>query len=332
MTADPWTAITPPAKSSVISARRVGPSARWDLYWGVDVDRKPLLILQHGKGLRKTRRLPKLRGLQVETLPAEHGTDERILIRLTDAEQRDIFLRFCRDIVDATVLARTAEQAVERFLARTWRWHRLLQGGRDSRLGDDEQKGLLGELVVLERYFLPVLGATDAVRSWTGPLDSPHDFEISNVHVEAKARGSSVPHVNISSELQLDSSSADTLFLHVTEIVTAAEGTANASTLPEVATAIRSEIANQDMAAVELFEKRLSAVGFDWADDYSDKLWLVVGEALYEVRDGFPRIIPAVYPGGVDNVRYAVSLPDCEAFRALPSDLRSIVGEMVNVP
>ena len=81
---------------------------------------------------------------------------------------------------------------VAEFLARTWRWHRLLQGSRDGRLGDEEQKGLIGELVVLERRLLrllPVLRALDAVRSWTGPLDTPRDFEISRIHVEAKARG-----------------------------------------------------------------------------------------------------------------------------------------------
>ena len=102
---DPWNGITPPVTNSLISARRVDPSTRWDLFWGVDGARNPLLILQYGKGLLRTRRLPKLRGLRVETLPADRDTDERIFIRLTDREQRDIFLRFCRDIVDSTVLA-----------------------------------------------------------------------------------------------------------------------------------------------------------------------------------------------------------------------------------
>ena len=87
---DPWDGITPPETKSLISARRVDPSARWDLFWGVDSAQNPLLILEHTKGLLRTRRLPKLRGLRVETLPADRGTEERILIRLTDREQRDI--------------------------------------------------------------------------------------------------------------------------------------------------------------------------------------------------------------------------------------------------
>ena len=319
---DPWSGISaPPAQASRISARRVTQETPWGLYWAVDADRNILLILQHGVTTRRSRRLPKLRGLRVEAQPAESGSDERIVIRLADPEQRDIFLRFCRDIVEATILAQTEEQAVERFLARTWRWHRLLQGGRDKRLGDDEQRGLIGELVVLERHLLPVLGALDAVRCWTGPMGAPHDFEISRIHVEAKAQGSATPRVTISSEHQLESGNADRLFLHVTEVTTAAEGGPDALTVTDIATRIRVVLAGRDMAAVDLFEERLGAVGFDWTDDYSDKSWVVGQEALYEVREKFPRITPAMVPGGVGNVRYMIALSDCEDFRVVPASL-----------
>ena len=327
---DPWNDITPPVRNS-INARRVDLSTRWDLFWGVDAARNPLLILEYAKGLLRTRRLPKLRGLRVETLPADRERDERILIRLTDREQRDIFLRFCRDIVDSTVLAKTEAQAVELFLARTWRWHRLLQGGRDSRLSDQEQKGLIGELVVLQQHIRPAVGVMDAVRCWTGPLGAPHDFEISQVHVEAKARSSSVPLVNISSELQLDSSSSETLFLHVTEVGMAVQGTANAVTLSDVAGSIRSEFAEEDIVAVELFEQRLAAMGFSWTEDYSDKHWLVAGESVYEVREGFPRIVPAMVPPGVGNVGYTIALGDCEPFLVDLATLATVASEIGHV-
>ena len=324
-TEDPWSGIPPPVRSARISALRVGHRTPWNLYWGVDADRSPLLILQHGCGRRRTVRLPELRGLRVESMPAETGPEERIVIRLTDREQREIFLRFCDDIIDATALGQTEQQAVDLFLARTWRWHRLLRGGRAGRLGDEEQKGLVGELVVVERHLIPVLGALDAVRCWTGPLGTPQDFEISRVHVEAKAQGASAPRVTISSEHQLQSGPDDTLFLHVTEVVIAAEGTAGAFTLTETANRLRSMIGEQDMVAVDRFEERLGAVGFDWKHDYSDRPWLVVGESLYDVREGFPRITPEMFPGGVANVRYTISLPDCEMFRVTSGVLKAAV-------
>ncbi len=319
---DPWSGISaPPVQASKMNARRVTQAAPWGLYWAVDAERNVLLILQHGGTIRRSRRMPKLRGLRVEVQPADSGSDERIVIRLTDPEQRDIFLRFCRDIVDATILAQTEEQAVERFLARTWRWHRLLKSGLDKRLSDDEQRGLVGELFLLERHVLPALGALDAVRCWTGPLDAPHDFEISRIHVEAKARGSATPLVTVSSEQQLESGNADRLFLHVTEVTTAAESGPDSFTVTDITNRIRVALAEREMAAVDLFEERLGAVGFDWTDDYSDKSWVVGQEALYEVREGFPRITPAMVPGGVGNVRYMISLPDCEEFRVDPASL-----------
>ena len=326
MTEDPWSSISPPSQAARISARRVEQSTRWGLYWAVDSDRNILLILQHGSGSRQSRQLPKLRGLRVEEQTADVGSDERIVIRLTDQEQREIFLRFCHDIIESTALAKTEQQAVERFLARTWRWHRLLQGDRDNRLGDEEQKGLIGELVVLEKYLLPALGPMASVRCWTGPMGTPQDFEVSRIHIEAKAQGFAARRVTISSEHQLKSCDADTLFLHVTEVVTATEGATDAFTVTRVARRIRTMIARHDMTAVELFEERLIATGFDWTDDYSDKPWLVMGESLYEVRNGFPRITPSMFPGGVGNVRYTISLPDCEAFRVAPTALVTAIS------
>ena len=48
---------------------------------------------------------------------------------------------------------------------------------------------------------------------------------------------------------------------------------------------------------------------------------MVGQEALYEVREGFPRITSAVVPGGVGNVGYVISLPACEGFRVVPASL-----------
>lgn len=330
MTTDPWHFIPPPPKDSLVNARRIDPPARWDLFWAIDSDRNPLLLLEHTKGLVRPGRLPKLRGLRVEKLAAEADTHERIFIRLIEREQRDIFLRFCLDIVDSTNLATREDQAVERFLARTWRWHRLLQGCRQDRLGDEAQKGLIGELLVLERHLCPVMGAPDAVRCWTGPFDSPRDFEIARIHVEAKARGPAVPRIAISSEFQLDSHDSDRLFLHVTEVAIAMEGTPGASTLTDVAKRMRSTISSDDMLAAEVFEEGLASVGFDWTHDYSDKLWLVTAESLYEVREGFPRITPAMFAAGIGKVRYAVSLAECEPFRVEVAVLGNVIAESVH--
>ena len=325
---DPWGEIEATVERSQLNARRIpgAGSTAWGLYWAVDAQRHCLLILQRGSGHRHSHRLPRLRGLSVDASATEDGLGERVVIRLTDGEQREVFHRFCVDIVEATRVARSADEAIERFLARTWRWHRLLRSGRDGRLTDDEQKGLIGELRVLEHHLLSVIGARDAVEGWAGPLGSPKDFQFGLVGVEAKARSPQRSEVGISSMHQLDSAGAIRLFLSVTEVATALEESASAMTITDVADRVRKAIEGLDMSATILFEERLAATGFDWEDDYSDKRWTIGDEDLYEVADGFPRITPSMVPAGVDDVRYTISLSGCEIYRVPAITLGEVVS------
>ena len=326
---DPWEGIEASAARSQISARRIpdAGSGGWGMYWGVDAERHCLLILQCGSADRRSHRLPRLRGLSVDSSKTEDGLGERVVIRLTDGEQRDVFHRFCVDVVEATRVSRTAREAVERFLARTWRWHRLLRSGRDGRLSDDEQKGLIGELRVIERRLLRMTGARKAVEGWTGPLGAPKDFQFGLVVIEAKARSPQSSDVSISSLNQLDPGRATRLFLSVTEVAGALDNSAGAVTVTDVAARVRAAITGLDTSATTLFEERLAAVGFDWEDDYADSYWVVGDETLYEVMAGFPHITPSMVPAAVDHVRYTISLSGCENFRVPAATLgEAIIG------
>ena len=257
MTEDPWEEIAVSPKASQISARRIpnAGSTTWGLYWAVDAQRHCLLILQVGSGHRKSRRLPRLRGLSVEASPTEDGSGERVIIRLTDHEQREVFHRFCVDVVEATRVAKSADEATQRFLARTWRWHRLLRSGQDGRLSEEEQKGLIGELRVIERCLLEVIDVRDAVEGWTGPLGAPKDFELGLVGIEAKARSPQRAEVRISSVDQLDSAGMSRLFLNVIEVGAAFDESATALTITDLATRVRGRIAALDMPRSHHFRR-----------------------------------------------------------------------------
>lgn len=321
---DPWKGIQPPEEDALISGRRIDPDLPWGLFWAVDIDRRCLLVLQHGADARSSRRLPKIRGLNVEARVLDG--DGQILIRLVEEEQREIFFRFCMDVVRATRMADTEAEAVERFLGRTWRWHRLLRSGRDSRLTEAEQRGLLGELRLLEDHLLPVLGPVAGVRCWAGPLDAPRDFEISTLHVETKTRTPMQNAVTISSENQLDPGGCERLFLHVVRIASATEGSEAAVTVADVARRVLGQIEDRDPLAAETFEERLLATGFDWEHDYTDSLWLVTEETLFEVKDEFPRITRSMVPAGVEGVRYSLGLAVCENWRVDFAVLRAALA------
>jgi len=261
----------------------------------------------------------------MEAVEANRG-GERILLRLTEPAQRDLFRRFCEDVVEATGRAETEQHAVAQFVARTWRWHRLLRTGRLDRLSDQEQKGLIGELEVLRLHLVPALGGRDAVGSWVGPLDAPHDFEVGRIRIESKARGSGSSRILVSAATQLDAAPAEPLYLHVTQVVSAPEVESDALTVTEHARRLRLLLDGDDPLAADQFEERLYAAGFDWRHDYSDRAWIAMGVSLHEVREGFPRITSAMCPEGVENVRYGLNLAACDGLRldstALADELR----------
>ncbi len=325
--ADPWREIPRPKQGLDVGARRIDPTLPWDLFWAVDAKGRCLLLLQHETGRKWSSRLPKLRGLEVDFYFKGTGDRDLLVLRLLDDESREIFHRLCLDIVSAVGKAQSEREAIERFLGRTLRWHRLLRSGRDDRLSDEEQRGLLGELKVLRNVLFPILGVRDAVGSWTGPLGTPKDFEIGRVCIEVKARrGASVPSVSISSEHQLDTTGVDALFLCVLEITETSKDDRDAVTITDVVRQLRREVEVQDLRTTELFEERLSAVGFEWTDDYSDKWWSVGREHVFDVKEDFPRITSSSCPVGVQDLRYAISLSVCEPFRTDMSNLGSRIS------
>lgn len=328
---DPWKPISPPDQTSNVSGRRVDPDLPWGMFWAVDADRNCLLILQHDPANKPESKLPKLRGLEVEMRVPETGSVSLLVIKLTDDEQREIFHRLCLDIISATRQANTEKEAVGRFLARTWRWHRFLRGGRDGRLSYEEQKGLIGELGALQQVLIPNIGVRTSVKGWVGPLGAPKDFEIGRVCIEVKARcGAATPFVTISNEHQFDTNGVDALILYVAEITAAGEEDTEAVTITDVAGTLLQEIEKLDASICELFEERLVATGFEWTDDYSDRRWLRGPDHFFEVRGNFPRVTPDMYPTGVGSLKYAIFLPDCEPHRIDSSYLNKLISEGVH--
>lgn len=324
MTDDPWNDLAPPTSAAAINARRVDENIPWGFFWARGIDRKCLLVLRHAAASMPKVHLPKLKGVEIAISDGEVDEGHILVFRLLDSGQRDIFYRLCRDIIASAGHAGSEKEAVTLALARTWRWHHLLRGGGDGRLSPEEQKGLIGELLVLERYLLPMFSAFDAVSAWRGPLGAPKDFEIGRIGIEAKARrGNATPFVLINSEHQLDDAGGDALYLHVVELDQAPADVDGAITLSDVARRIRERIVSADNRANDALDALLSAAGFGWDDEYSDSPWIEGPALLYRVTESFPRIAARGIPTGISNVKYSLSLVECEPFRVEEDNLRN---------
>jgi hypothetical protein len=74
-------------------------------------------------------------------------------------------------------------------------WRNLWRGGT-GRLNEKQQRGLLGELIVLHELIKN--GKNKTVKNWVGPLGNTHDFESSEINLEVKTTILQPPSVHIS--------------------------------------------------------------------------------------------------------------------------------------
>ena len=232
------------------------------------------------------------------------------MISLTDPSLSDTFVTLCLDVVRAGEAGSSVDQALALCLHRTKRWHYLLRGGVSDELSVEEQRGLVAELTFL-RAVVDAKGPDFAVEGWKGPEGAPRDFEFPQACVEVKARrAASKPYIAISSEDQLADVPGARLFLNVTEVASAMEG--EGLTLHEHVGMISARLTPSPFA-LSRFEDLLVSVGYDAAHRYDDRRWAVGANHVFEVSEGFPRLVSPM-PTGVTGVRYSIALTTCMPF------------------
>ena len=171
--------------------------------------------------------------------------------------------------------------------------------------------GLVGELLVLNRL---LDRSSRAWRTWRGPDGERHDFRggCSSLEVKATTRaGNSLIRVNSMEQMEPPSGGSLHL-LHVT-IEQAAAGLLTVSALG------RAAIDKADKP--DAVQSLISAVGCDnvEAADWNEMAFRHEREQLFEVHDGFPRLVPAmlvegVLPLGLQGLTYEIDLAAASAF------------------
>jgi hypothetical protein len=322
-TEDPWKGLEA-AREGSVNARRIDETTPWDLYWARDSEGRCLLLLNYEVAPPHSR-LPALRGLEIEHVESVEDRPHQLVLRLLDGELRDVFVRLCRDVIAYATRAKSESDAVAAMIARTWRWHHLLRGGRGDRLSREEQKGLLGELLVLETYFIATGNVLAGVAAWRGPSGAPQDFVKGGVGLESKASTTGEVRVKISSEFQLDDAQLEDLYIHITTVDPASMDDEDACTLAEMVDRVRRRI-RTDVVAEPRFEGLLSAAGFRDEDDYSTERWTMVERSILRVNGRFPRITTAQLSDGVGAVRYELDVSRCTEYMVSRDDLLRVLG------
>jgi hypothetical protein len=193
-----------------------------------------------------------------------------------------------------------------------------LETGDSAMLGAAELRGLMGELIVLQRC-LDMWPAADVVQSWVGPLEAPQDFTLPLLRIEVKCIRPGAGTVRITSADQLDVADAD-LLLSVVTLASVPAG-ADGFTVATLVTEIREHLSHDDPAGLLLeFDSRLAAAGYLDLPEYEQKRFRIEAIRFFQVHGTFPRLRRTDLPYGVADATYEIALGVCAPFE---TDLRS---------
>jgi Putative PD-(D/E)XK family member, (DUF4420) len=283
--------------------RRVDATHPLDLYIDFEPPDRPGLVAVCGS------RPPACRPLRALTV--EHGqrTDGRWSLRLSLHEQRllPVFAALCRDIVAFTRSGVDERRLAATVLGRLDHWRSLLE--RDAAgLGEAALRGLIGELLVLEKEVLAALPLREAVGAWTGPRGSPQDFLLpTGTRIEVKTIGRDAGTVRVNGLGQLDAG-ADPLVLAVVRVEATGASAYHALTVPMLVTRLRDRI-SADPDALADFEATLACAG--WHEDPLHDAFAVrlIAIEAHEIGPAFPRLTARSVPPGIEDADYTIVLP-----------------------
>lgn len=322
---DAWSDIPKGSPLGGRTERRADPNHPLDFFRARDEKGHYLLVLK-GDDLPATGKLPILAGLRISLAHHEDKKDELVL-ELADSEQLSIFRALVADILQATsdVPAGDSEVGLRRVIGRIERWQELLKRKKSEVLTRQAIIGLVGELLFLRDSVMPRLQPHVAVTSWRGSHRDEQDFAIGRWIAEVKTQLSTADQfIKISSEAQLDTTSGPIALVHQT-ISSVSETDPAAVTLNGLVASIRSQLLASGPAAIDIFEAGLIAAGYEARPEYEEESWLPITRRIFEIAEGFPRLVPAILPPGVQNVSYRVLPNACSDFERSETWLNSTV-------
>lgn len=268
-------------------------------------------------------KLPEGRGFEVSR--ADPNGDGRTWISLTRKESgsRELFAEMVGDVagvLDANAALGEA-RLVQALLGRVRAWQEFMRKGAQT-LSLEAEIGLVGELSFLEAILRAGVPAALAVEAWVGPLDAPQDFFLGTGAVEVKATVASAGFpARMGSLDQLDDSIRKPLYLAGVRLSPRASG----RSLPEIAAALRTAVADDALAERVLAERLIAAGYHDGHADRYARRFAVEGIRILGVTDGFPRLVQGSVPEGIRKAVYEI---DLDRVPVVATDMKSVLKEL----
>lgn len=237
-----------------------------------------------------------------------HDGRIRIRVTLTRPELENLFAVLCAQTTDE-VRAWKNDNGGAFLRTQLKKWESLLKSSA-RKLSEEAERGLYGELCVLERT-VALFGAETALENWTGPDEGPQDFLFPQGAVEVKTLFTRTGRITVASLDQLDC--AGPLFLCVGFIEKDPGGTTLKDTVGRIA-----GLFSDKPGAVSEFLRKLDSVGYNetLGSTGSDIRWALSERHWYDAKaEGFPAMRRSEILPGILDARYDIALTAVEKYR-----------------
>lgn len=197
----------------------------------------------------------------------------------------------------------------------------LLAG--DSRMSDEQELGLMGELLLLA-HIIRNSNARRGLGGWRGALSEEHDFDFEADDIEVKTTSGELRHHWISSVTQLSPTKGRRLWLVSIQLTAAGDG---GFSLPEIIDRTSALLVEDDL--LQKFKGMLRKARWNEAAShlFTRRMRLRTPPAIFEVTEEFPALTPSKLAekklqGRVLQIKYLIDLTGLGQSVAVPSILK----------
>lgn len=251
-----------------------------------------------------------------------------LVVELLHATSKDVFSALCQNLIQSVIQIDSEQKIIRTVINQLNKWKTLFDKSASDGLSTEQQQGLFGELVFLQKCLLQQdANPLNVLKSWVGVDAALRDFQCSNWAVEVKTTATNNPQrVTINGERQLDETLLENLFLFHCSVEVS---NGNGETLNQKIANIRSFL-DSNIPALNVFNSKLFEVGYfdGHANKYEHRFYKIRSENCYRITDNFPRIKENELRGGVSGVKYDIVLAMCNEYLITENQLLDIIQNL----
>lgn len=254
--------------------------------------------------------LKRFAGVEVQILPSYEKKELAII--LMDNDLTDIFILFIEDIIKSIISATDSEEVVFIISRRIAYWRKLFGKITGGILTPEQMRGLYGELYFFKKLLENNIHPSIIINAWQAPQAENQDYYFPNDAIEIKTTKSNTPVISISNEFQLDINGFDHIFLSFYHLN---EHPGDSNTLLELINRVRS-ILESKQELIDVFDKKIEdlGIGKEVEEEYNQISYNLISERYFEVKEGFPSIVPNMIQESLSKVSYHIDPVGCKDF------------------